>query len=68
MPINPPACSMSGLIVVGVDGSKASLEALRWAANQARLTSASLEVVTTWEYPKFLRMGAGMATRLGSRW
>jgi nucleotide-binding universal stress UspA family protein len=42
---------MSGLIVVGVDGSESSLEALRWAANQARLTDASLEVVTTWEYP-----------------
>lgn len=42
---------MSGLIVVGVDGSESSIDALRWAADQARLTGASLEVVTTWEYP-----------------
>ena len=45
---------MSGLIVVGVDGSKPSLGALRWAANQARLTGASLEVIATWEYPTSL--------------
>ena len=42
---------MSGRIVVGVDGSKSSVDALLWAANQARLTGASLEVVTTWESP-----------------
>lgn len=42
---------MSGLIVVGVDGSQSSLDALEWAANQARLTGSALEVVTTWEYP-----------------
>ena len=42
---------MSGLIVVGVDGSESSIEALRWAADQARLVGASLEVLTTWEYP-----------------
>ncbi len=45
---------MSGLIVVGVDGSDSSLEALRWAANQARLTGAALEVLATWEYPTSL--------------
>ena len=38
-------------IVVGVDGSEASLDALRWAAQQAQLTGASLDVVTAWEYP-----------------
>src|SRR5579864_4696226 len=38
-------------IVVGVDGSDASLEALRWAAQEAELTGATLEVVTAWEYP-----------------
>ena len=42
---------MSALIVVGVDGSESSIDALKWAANQARITDASLEVVTTWEYP-----------------
>ncbi len=38
-------------IVVGVDGSEGSKEALRWAAGQAQLTGASLEVVTAWEVP-----------------
>ena len=38
-------------IVVGVDGSPDSLTALEWAARQAELTSAALEVVATWEWP-----------------
>jgi nucleotide-binding universal stress UspA family protein len=43
--------SGSGRIVVGVDGSPASLDALRWAVRQARLTGAALEAVTAWAYP-----------------
>ncbi len=38
-----------GRIVVGVDGSGASRDALRWAARQAQLTGASLEAVMTWD-------------------
>lgn len=38
----------AGRIVVGVDGSEASKDALRWAGRQAELTGASLEVVITW--------------------
>ncbi|MDR3648705.1 MAG: universal stress protein [Acidimicrobiales bacterium] len=38
-------------IVVGVDGSLSSHRTLRWAARQAKLTGASLQVVTCWEYP-----------------
>jgi nucleotide-binding universal stress UspA family protein len=38
-------------IVVGVDGSEGSKEALCWAARQAELTGASMEVVMTWEPP-----------------
>jgi nucleotide-binding universal stress UspA family protein len=38
-------------IVVGVDGSAASLAALDWAAEQAALTRSPLEIVTTWEWP-----------------
>ena len=41
----------TGHIVVGIDGSPPSLDALSWAARQAATTSASLEVVTTWEWP-----------------
>jgi nucleotide-binding universal stress UspA family protein len=40
-----------GRIVVGVDGSQSSLDALSWAGRQAAITSASLDVVTTWEWP-----------------
>jgi nucleotide-binding universal stress UspA family protein len=38
-------------IVVGVDGSKTSVLALAWAAHQAELTGAKLDVITTWEWP-----------------
>lgn len=38
-------------IVVGIDGSESSLHALRWAAQQAEATGASLEVVMTWSWP-----------------
>ena len=39
------------LIVVGVDGSPGSVEALRWAAAEVGFRNARLRVVTTWEYP-----------------
>jgi len=38
-------------IVVGFDGSPASIAALEWAANQSELTGASLEILMTWEWP-----------------
>ena len=38
-------------IVVGVDGSAASVDALRWAARQAELTGGTLEAVIGWTYP-----------------
>jgi nucleotide-binding universal stress UspA family protein len=40
-----------GRIVVGIDGSPASIEALAWAGRQASLTTASLEIVMTWDWP-----------------
>lgn len=41
--------AMAGSIVVGVDGSEGSKEALRWAARQAELTGAKLRLVMAWE-------------------
>ena len=38
-------------IVVGVDGSAASVDALRWAARQAELTGSSLDATISWHYP-----------------
>ncbi|MFJ9775784.1 universal stress protein [Kitasatospora sp. NPDC101157] len=38
-------------IVVGVDGSPSSRQALRWAVEQARVTRGVVEAVTAWEYP-----------------
>jgi nucleotide-binding universal stress UspA family protein len=40
-----------GRIVAGIDGSVSSLQALEWAARQAELTGATLEVVIAWEWP-----------------
>ncbi|MFD5873174.1 universal stress protein [Streptomyces sp. NPDC060322] len=40
-----------GRIVVGVDGSDASIKALRWAVHQAELTGDTVEAVNSWEYP-----------------
>ncbi|MFF0209454.1 universal stress protein [Streptomyces althioticus] len=40
-------------IVVGVDGSPSSLEALRWAARQAALTGGSVLALTSWDYPQY---------------
>jgi nucleotide-binding universal stress UspA family protein len=38
-------------IVVGVDDSPSSMHALRWAIEEARLRSATLRVVSAWEFP-----------------
>ena len=41
----------AGRIVVGVDGSDSSRDALRWAKAQADAMGADLEVVGAWTYP-----------------
>ncbi|PLC13169.1 universal stress protein UspA [Kocuria flava] len=38
-------------IVVGVDGSEGSVEALRWAARMAPVLGARIRAVGAWEYP-----------------
>lgn len=58
---------MSGSIVVGVDGSDASREALRWGAEEARLRFMPLVAIHAWSFiapqpigdPGMLAMPAG---------
>jgi nucleotide-binding universal stress UspA family protein len=47
-----------GKIVVGVDGSPGSRAALRWAHEEARLRSATLEVVAVWQFPMMTSLPA----------
>ena len=50
-------------IVVGIDGSLSSEEALRWAIGQARLTGQPVEAVISWSIPVDYGMGgAGVIT------
>jgi nucleotide-binding universal stress UspA family protein len=50
---------MDDAIVVGVDGSAGSIGALRWAADEARLRNATLEVITTWTQPPAVYLRGG---------
>jgi nucleotide-binding universal stress UspA family protein len=52
--------STSGpVIVVGVDGSDPSKDALRWAARQAQMSGATLRAIMTWHVP-MVNYGAAM--------
>ena len=44
-------------IVVGVDGSPSSDDALRWAAREAEVRGDVLEVVCCWTYPTKVTVG-----------
>jgi nucleotide-binding universal stress UspA family protein len=44
-------------IVVGVDGSPSSVDALRWAARIAAPLEAEIDAITSWEYPANFGMG-----------
>lgn len=40
------------VVVVGIDGSESSKDALRWAVRQAEMTGAELVAVTAWHLPE----------------
>ena len=42
------------VVVVGVDGSTGSRDAVRWAAGYARLAVAELRAVASWRWPNYL--------------
>jgi nucleotide-binding universal stress UspA family protein len=42
---------MSARLVVGIDGSPTATLAVRWAAREAELRGAALELVSAWEVP-----------------
>ncbi|MDR6866904.1 nucleotide-binding universal stress UspA family protein [Microbacterium resistens] len=49
-----------GRILVGVDGSESSINALRYASTLAEALDASLHVVTTWSFPALVDYRADM--------
>lgn len=48
-----------GIVIVGVDGSDTSKQALRWAARLAPALNCSIEVITAWEFPVIVTMAGG---------
>ncbi len=55
---------MSGRVVVGIDGSDASRRAARWAAYEARLRGAKLEIVSAWHVPLYGYVHLGSVTAI----
>lgn len=55
-----------GSIVVGLDGSRSSRAALRWAIDEARVRGTSVEAVHVWRYP-ILTYAAIMASAVSAR-
>jgi nucleotide-binding universal stress UspA family protein len=47
---HPPG-PRSGHIIVGIDGSEPSKQALAWAAEYAALVDSHVDAVITWQYP-----------------
>jgi nucleotide-binding universal stress UspA family protein len=51
----------NGKIVVGVDGSPASAQALRWAVGQGRLTGGEVHAVISWLPPTVYDWGPAIS-------
>ena len=58
----PPAGDGPERIVVGVDGSTASHDALRWAVVEGRLRGATVEAVHAWHIPSLVAQPFGVTT------
>ncbi len=57
----PEDSTNTSLIVVGVDGSSCSHEALRFAVNEASLRGGRLSIVTAWSVPVMAYSGGYIA-------
>ena len=51
---------MAGTIVVGVDGSDESKDALRWALEEARLRQTDVRAIYAWRDPYVVAPGYGL--------
>ncbi len=60
-PMTAPDSSSHPHVIVGVDGSQESIEALRWAARYATATGAKITAVHAWHYPAAGPVPAGRA-------
>jgi nucleotide-binding universal stress UspA family protein len=58
-PSTPPATSSGARIVVGVDGSASSLEALRWADRVGSALNLAIDAIICWSFPT--NFGIGVA-------
>jgi nucleotide-binding universal stress UspA family protein len=54
MAISHKGSESPGRIVAGIDGSPASIHALRWALGYAALTGSATEVIVAWDRPASL--------------
>jgi nucleotide-binding universal stress UspA family protein len=52
--VTTPAAPAAPVIVVGVDGSTGSRDAVRWAAEYARLAGSELRAVASWRWPNYI--------------
>lgn len=48
---SPTPLTKNSTIIVGLDGSEHSANALRWAANYAKVTGARLHAISAWHFP-----------------
>ena len=70
--VGPASINASGLdhadgrIVVGIDGSKGSAAALRWALEEAQLRGAEVHAVMAWHQPVAISDPSGMTFSLGA--
>jgi nucleotide-binding universal stress UspA family protein len=56
--MNKPQIGPAATIVVGVDGSDSSRQALTWAVHYAALIGAKVDAVISWNYPTGYGIGA----------